>query len=230
LQPEASPRCAKLTPWQPSRGEISSAYKHAIVTSPAARRSYTLAWPLSLALSELWPLERKAPRPRYGNRSLISQPSGFASADATRVIFETIRAIGWLTVIAAVAVAGYLLFHYFAGIAANDPGGTILLLVVIVGLGSLAYFFLPPRGRGHYEKPGRYKGLIVPALILFGLSGFGAISGYDDRRDGWLYYYCAYGSVSQAQLGEQLLGVLPRSWHSRSVSSPEEDHPPFEVS
>lgn len=111
-----------------------------------------------------------------------------------------VKYVGWVAIIAAVAVGGVFLFGFFARIAGNNPGGAFLLLAFVAGLGLVAYFFLPPRGRGDYEKPGRYMRLIVPTLVLFGLSAFGAFSGYSDRRDGWLYYYCAYGSVSQAQM------------------------------
>ena len=72
---------------------------------------------------------------------------------------------------------------------------------LLAGLVLLIYMVRHPRWKHDYGKLERNgKWLILTGLVLLAGPVSGWLAGYRNRTEGYLYDYCSYGAVSDAQL------------------------------
>lgn len=83
--------------------------------------------------------------------------------------------------------------------SANHPAATAAVIIAAGLVLAAITIYAPPR---HYSSRSWKFRWLVPLLVAAGLGpGYGWFMGYEQRQPGReLYDYCAYGSVSQAQL------------------------------
>jgi len=101
-------------------------------------------------------------------------------------------------------IVGLIALAWFGGhpsmnLTANHPATTATVLVGVGLVLAAVTVHAPPR---HYVSGGWKPRWLVPFLVAGGIGpGYGWIMGHEQRQPGrMLYDYCAYGSVSHAQL------------------------------